>query len=228
MSETPALHCEGVCKEYADGQLRVSVLRGVDLQVQPGDKVAILGASGSGKSTLLNLLGGLDTVSSGRVLLAGKELAVMAERERAAWRNQNLGFVYQFHHLLGEFTALENVAMPRLIGGAVRAEALERAAELLAQVGLAERGQHRPGQLSGGERQRVAIARALANTPGCVLMDEPTGNLDPESAQQVLTLIESLRQASSAFVVVTHDRVVAESMDTVYELRGGRLEELAG
>ena len=147
----------------------------------------------------------------------------MAERERAAWRNQNLGFVYQFHHLLGEFTALENVAMPRLIGGAVRAEALERAAELLAQVGLAERGQHRPGQLSGGERQRVAIARALANTPGCVLMDEPTGNLDPEAAAQVMSVIDALSDSNSAFVVVTHDREIAAQLERTYELKNGVL-----
>lgn len=225
MSDTAALLCTDVCKDYQDGDLRVDVLRGVNLRVDPGEKIAIVGASGSGKSTLLNLLGGLDQVSSGRVELAGGELAAMDETRRARWRNQHLGFVYQFHHLLGEFTALENVAMPQLIGGRPRKEALARAAELLDQVGLANRAAHRPGQLSGGERQRVAIARALVNAPSCVLMDEPTGNLDPESARQVLSLVDALQRARSSFVIVTHDSAVAGHMERVYTLREGLLEQ---
>lgn len=227
MSDSPAMSCSAVCKEYEDGALRVEVLRGVDFTLSAGEKVAIVGASGSGKSTLLNLLGGLDTVTSGQVLLAGRELAAMGETQRARWRNRHLGFVYQFHHLLAEFSALENVAMPRLIAGEARAQALERARALLAQVGLAERENHRPGQLSGGERQRVAIARALVNEPSCVLMDEPTGNLDPEASQQVLSLIDSLELAHCAFVTVTHDRAVAAHMAHTYVLRDGMLDDFA-
>ena len=223
MSDTPALECSDVHKDYVDGALRVAVLRGVNLRLERGEKVAVVGASGSGKSTLLNLLGGLDNVSSGRVELAGRELAPMSEAQRARWRNAHLGFVYQFHYLLSEFSALENVAMPQLIAGRPRAAALARAAELLEQVGLAGRLRHRPGQLSGGERQRVAIARALANEPSCVLMDEPTGNLDPESAQQVLALVGSLQQAHCAFVIVTHDPAIAARMGRVYALADGVL-----
>ena len=223
MSDTPALECSDVHKDYVDGALRVAVLRGVNLRLERGEKVAVVGASGSGKSTLLNLLGGLDNVSSGRVELAGRELAPMSEAQRARWRNAHLGFVYQFHYLLSEFSALENVAMPQLIAGRPRAAALARAAELLEQVGLAGRLRHRPGQLSGGERQRVAIARALANEPSCVLMDEPTGNLDPESAQQVLALVGSLQQAHCAFVIVIHDPAIAARMGRVYALADGVL-----
>jgi len=222
-ASTPALHCVGVRKTYDDGAGGVDVLRGVDFELQDGEKVAIVGASGSGKSTLLNLLGGLDVVSAGRVELAGRDLATLREAERARWRNRHLGFVYQFHHLLPEFTALENVAMPQLIGGAGRREARAAAAEMLSAVGLAERLAHRPGQLSGGERQRVAIARSLINRPRCVLMDEPTGNLDPDAAGQVLALIERLRSVHSAFIVVTHDRSVAARMQRVLCLEGGRL-----
>ncbi|MEO1079072.1 MAG: ATP-binding cassette domain-containing protein [Pseudomonadota bacterium] len=223
MSDTPALRCLGVRKTYRDGANAVEVLRGIDFALEDGEKVAIVGASGSGKSTLLNLLGGLDVASSGTVDLAGRDLAAMRETERARWRNRHLGFVYQFHHLLPEFTALENVAMPRLIGGEGRAEARDKAAELLAAVGLRERLEHRPGQLSGGERQRVAIARSLVNRPRCVLMDEPTGNLDPEAAEQVLALIEQLRGESSAFVIVTHDRSVASHMQRTLRLQNGQL-----
>ncbi len=223
MSNGAALCCRGVRKTYRDGSSAVEVLRGIDFSLEDGEKVAIVGASGSGKSTLLNLLGGLDVASSGTVELAGRDLAAMRETERARWRNKYLGFVYQFHHLLPEFTALENVAMPRLIGGEGRSEAREKAAELLAAVGLAERLEHRPGQLSGGERQRVAIARSLVNRPRCVLMDEPTGNLDPEAAEQVLALIEQLREESSAFVIVTHDRSVASHMQRTLKLVNGQL-----
>jgi lipoprotein-releasing system ATP-binding protein len=223
MSETLALYCAGVRKSYDDGASRVEVLRGVDFSLSPGEKVAIIGSSGSGKSTLLNLLGGLDQVSEGRVELAGRDMSRMSERERAGWRNKQLGFVYQFHHLLPEFSAIENVAMPQLIGGIGRREALAKAAEMLDWVGLSDRGRHRPGQLSGGERQRVAIARSLINRPRCVLMDEPTGNLDPEAADQVLALMDQLRETNSAFVVVTHDLQVASHMQRVLRLTDGHL-----
>jgi lipoprotein-releasing system ATP-binding protein len=218
-----ALRCDNVHKHYDDGAARIAVLRGIDFSLRRGEKVAIVGSSGSGKSTLLNLLGGLDHVSEGRVELAGRDLATMNEKQRARWRNAHLGFVYQFHHLLPEFSALENVAMPQLIAGAKRGEARAAAAEMLAAVGLSERLTHRPGQLSGGERQRVAIARSLINRPGCVLMDEPTGNLDPDSARQVLALIEELRETQSAFVVVTHDPDVAGHMQRVLRLSEGIL-----
>lgn len=220
-----ALRCEDVHKRYVDGSREVSVLRGVNLRLHAGEKIAILGASGSGKSTLLNLLGGLDRVSSGRVELAGRDLASFGERDLARWRNASLGFVYQFHHLLGEFSAAENVAMPRLIAGARRRDALDEASALLARVGLEARVTHRPGQLSGGERQRVAIARALINRPACVLMDEPTGNLDPESSAQVLGLIDELQRESCAFVIVTHDHAVAAHMQRTLQLRNGQLED---
>jgi lipoprotein-releasing system ATP-binding protein len=227
MSESVALRCVGVHKRYVDGETSVEVLRGVDFTLQDSEKVAIIGASGSGKSTLLNLLGGLDTVSEGRVELAGREMATMREAERARWRNRHLGFVYQFHHLLPEFSALENIAMPLLIAGERRDAARARATELLDAVGLASRATHRPGQLSGGERQRVAIARSLANRPGCVLMDEPTGNLDPQASTQVLDLIETLRQERIAFVIVTHDAGVAARMQRVLRLSDGRLVDEA-
>ena len=212
-----------MAKRYEDGDTGVSVLRGVDFELRAGEKVAIVGASGSGKSTLLNLLAGLDTVSAGIVELAGRDLARMSEKQRARWRNRHLGFVYQFHHLLPEFTALENVAMPRLIAGVSRVQSLREAEHMLEAVSLSARLRHRPGQLSGGERQRVAIARSLINAPACVLMDEPTGNLDPAAARQVLALIDTLRASSSAFVVVTHDALVAAHMQRVLRLDGGRL-----
>jgi len=226
MNENLALECRSVHKSYDDGASRVAVLKGVDLALADGERVAIMGASGSGKSTLLNLLGGLDRVSEGTVALAGRDLGGMSEAQLARWRNRHLGFVYQFHHLLPEFTALENVAMPQMIGGVARRQALARAGEMLAEVGLAERSSHRPGQLSGGERQRVAIARSLINQPRCVLMDEPTGNLDPAASEQVLKLIEKLRETHSAFVVVTHDRSIADRMQRVLNLVDGRLEAL--
>lgn len=217
------MRCAQVAKRYEDGDTGVSVLRGVDFELRAGEKVAIVGASGSGKSTLLNLLAGLDTVSAGIVELAGRDLARMSEKQRARWRNRHLGFVYQFHHLLPEFTALENVAMPRLIAGVSRVQSLREAERMLEAVSLSARLRHRPGQLSGGERQRVAIARSLINAPACVLMDEPTGNLDPAAARQVLALIDTLRASSSAFVVVTHDALVAAHMQRVLRLDGGRL-----
>jgi lipoprotein-releasing system ATP-binding protein len=208
---------------YGDGDRLVTVLRDVNLSLCAGEKIAVIGASGSGKSTLLNLLGGLDNPTSGRVLMAGRDLATLSERELCQLRNQRLGFVYQFHHLLPEFDARENVAMPLLIGGLKRADAWRRAAAMLDRVGMSHRLDHRPGQLSGGERQRVAIARALVGAPDCVLMDEPTGNLDPHSAGQVLELIDELGQESAAFVVVTHDPAIAGQMNRILELRDGSL-----
>ncbi|MEE4189928.1 MAG: ATP-binding cassette domain-containing protein [Halieaceae bacterium] len=225
MSDAPVLECRQLCRTYRDGALEVEVLRDVEFSLPPSAKVAIVGSSGSGKSTLLNLLGGLDLPTSGQVLMLGRDLAAIDEAQRCELRNRELGFVYQFHHLLPEFSACENVAMPLMISGAGRAAAEAQAAELLAEVGLSQRLSHRPGQLSGGERQRVAIARALVMEPACVLMDEPTGNLDPGSAAQVLELIDRLKQQTTAsFVVVTHDAGIAAHMDRVYELRQGQLE----
>jgi lipoprotein-releasing system ATP-binding protein len=227
MSE-PVLVCDGLSRVYKDGDREVSVLSGVDLALQPGEKIAIVGASGSGKSTLLNLLGGLDHPTAGTVTMAGKNLATLSEKALCELRNGSLGFVYQFHHLLPEFDAQENVAMPLLIRGTGRAEAARQARDILQRVGMEHRLEHRPGQLSGGERQRVAIARALVARPLCVLMDEPTGNLDPESAEQVLALIDDLRAESAAFVVVTHDPAIAARMDRTLRLRDGTLQPQEG
>ncbi|QIB67359.1 ABC transporter ATP-binding protein [Kineobactrum salinum] len=227
MNDSDIVRCEQLGRIYRDGNRHVRVLDGVDFSLRRGEKIAIIGSSGSGKSTLLNLLGGLDEPSGGRVLIRGQDLAGLSERELCRWRNRYLGFVYQFHHLLPEFDARENVAMPLLIGGSSRRQAWLRAAALLEQVGMEHRLQHRPGELSGGERQRVAIARALVTAPDCVLMDEPTGNLDPASAQQVLALIDSLSAEQSSFVVVTHDPAIAARMDRTLELVQGSLRELA-
>lgn len=224
MSEQPVLECRNLGRTYRDGELEVEVLRGINFTLPSAAKVAIVGASGSGKSTLLNLLGGLDLPSTGQVLMQGRDLAQLSEIERCAMRNSQLGFVYQFHHLLGEFSALENVAMPLLIAGKGRSAALKQASELLDQVGMSPRLQHRPAQLSGGERQRVAIARALVMQPACVLMDEPTGNLDAGAAEQVLGLVDTLkRDTTASFIVVTHDADIASRMDSIYELTGGGL-----
>jgi len=225
MSEV-VLQCEGLSRVYDDGDKSVTVLRSVDLTLLAGEKIAVVGGSGSGKSTLLNLLGGLDYPSSGRVLMSGRDLADLDERALCKLRNTQLGFVYQFHHLLPEFDARENVAMPLLIGGTVRKEAWLAAEEMLGRVGMAHRILHRPAQLSGGERQRVAIARALVARPDCVLLDEPTGNLDPHSAAQVLELIDELGQDLASFVVVTHDPAIAAHMNRTLELRDGTLQEL--
>lgn len=220
------LQCEGLSRTYDDGDKSVTVLRNIDLSLLAGEKIAVVGGSGSGKSTLLNLLGGLDYPSSGRVLMRGNDLAELDENALCELRNKRLGFVYQFHHLLPEFDAQENVAMPLLIAGTARKAAALAAQEMLKRVGMAHRLLHRPAQLSGGERQRVAIARALVARPDCVLLDEPTGNLDPHSASQVLELIDELGQDLASFVVVTHDPAIAAHMHRTLELRDGILQEL--
>lgn len=220
------LQCEALARVYDDGDRSVTVLRSVDLTLLAGEKIAVVGGSGSGKSTLLNLLGGLDYPTSGSVKMRGMNLAELDERQLCELRNKHLGFVYQFHHLLPEFDARENVAMPLLIGGTLRKAAWRAAEQMLERVGMAHRLEHRPAQLSGGERQRVAIARALVARPDCVLLDEPTGNLDPHSAAQVLDLIDELGQDLASFVVVTHDPAIAAHMHRTLELRDGILLEL--
>lgn len=226
MSEQPVLSASQLGKVYSDGRRDVTVLNQLDLNVSAGEWLAIVGVSGAGKSTLLNLLGGLDVPSAGEVLVAGRSLAALSEDERSRWRNQQLGFVFQMHHLLPEFSALESVAMPARIGGTNKRDAEEKAQRLLATLGMGERLGHRPAELSGGERQRVAIARALVNEPACVLMDEPTGNLDPQTAEQVLVAMEALKERQTAFVVVTHDPGIASRMDRQLSLTDGRLEVL--
>lgn len=223
-SAEPVLRCQALGKCYAEGPQSVQVLHGLELVLFPGERVAIVGASGSGKSTLLNLLGGLDMPTTGSVWLAGEALSQLDERARGLLRNRALGFVYQFHHLLAEFSALENVCMPLLIGATPIAEARQRASELLARVGLGHRLDHKPAELSGGERQRVAIARALINRPALVLLDEPTGNLDHHTAQHIQALMLELSQdLHTAFLVVTHDLQLAQQMDRILSLENGRL-----
>ena len=206
MSNDLVLACYNVSRTYQDGKLKVDVIQNLDLEVKPGESVSIVGASGSGKSTLLHIMGGLDTPSSGEVRLMGQPLKDVGQKDLGLLRNQHLGFVYQFHHLLPEFTALENVKMPLLIGKVSKAEAEKRAIEMLEKVGLGSRIDHRPSELSGGERQRAAIARALVTKPKCLLADEPTGNLDRKNAQVILDLMLDLqRELGTALVVVTHD-----------------------
>ncbi|KAF3982656.1 MAG: lipoprotein-releasing ABC transporter ATP-binding protein LolD [Methylococcales symbiont of Hymedesmia sp. n. MRB-2018] len=224
MSDTIILQCQQLTKHFQQGDLDVEVLKGVDLSINAGECVAIMGASGSGKSTLLHLLGGLEKPTQGKVILDGENINKISASRVSQLRNQSLGFIYQFHHLLGEFSILENVAMSVLIGGASVKVAIEKASKLLDRVGLGHRIQHKPGELSGGERQRAAVARALINRPKCILADEPTGNLDSKTAEQIYQLMLELNQELHvSFLVVTHNQSLAHRMDRVLQMEDGMI-----
>lgn len=226
MNDIPAVECSSLKKSFHDGMLKVDVLKGVDLNVGQGECIAIIGASGSGKSTLLHLLGGLDTPTSGEVMISGHSLSGLSEAEKGRVRNSSIGFVYQFHHLLPEFTALENVALPLVIRGMDVSSAEQAAQDILADVGLQDRVQHKPGELSGGERQRAAIARALITRPKCILADEPTGNLDENTAGQVFDVMLNLnRQSGLSLIMVTHNIALTKRFDRVMSLHDGMLVE---
>lgn len=223
-SSTAVVECINLQKTFTEGPANVNVLSDINFLVSAGEQVAILGASGSGKSTLLQLLGGLDVPTSGEVILDGQSIAKLSEVERGKLRNESIGFIYQFHHLLPEFTAIENVAMPLLIGGTSVSLAKELASDMLQRMGLEQRQLHKPGELSGGERQRVAIARALVTSPKCILADEPTGNLDSKTAEAVYSqMLELNKDLNTSFIIVTHDERLAAKMDKTFQLDSGVL-----
>lgn len=225
MNNPLLLQCDNLCKTYQEGNLQTSVLRNVSFSMQPGEMMAIVGSSGSGKSTLLHLLGGLDSPTSGEVIYKGQPLNSLSSTAKAELRNHQLGFIYQFHHLLADFTALENTAMPLLIGGVAPSLAQEKAQTMLTAVGLEKRSNHRPSELSGGERQRVAIARALVNSPSLVLADEPTGNLDKRTSDSIFDLLGELNvRQGTAFLVVTHDLQLAKRLHRQLEMIDGQLQ----